>query len=361
MECLKLRLVVKSKFVTAQTRKMPAPPLGIIASIASGFETVSARLELILLPLALDLFLWLGPHLSVKAVLDQSLALLLSLLATPAGVDGATAQSLAALRQQLKVVFTTYGERFNLFSRLSTAPLGLPSLIGGRGVLLAPGRPPATWFVDSAPEYVLFFVSFSLLGLFLGALYFGGIAQQVRDARLSWRLLLQQVWGDWARLTALTTVAFMVIALLSLPLMLLAVLLALIHPLLAGFAVSTVALWLLVYLGFTLHGIILQRRGLFGALWDSLRLAHVSLSQTLTLYTAVIFIYVGLDWVWGLPADDSWLLLIGVLGHTVVATALVAGTFVFYKDRYRWWLEMRQRVPARTQAGRDGANRSTRV
>jgi hypothetical protein len=361
MKCLKFWLVVKSGFVTAQIRKLPAPPVGIIASIASGFETVNARLELILLPLVLDLFLWLGPHLSVKPVLDQSLAALLSLLATPAGVDQATAQSLETLREQMKAAFVAYGERFNFFSRLSTLPLGLPSLIGGRGALLVPGGTPVTWFVDNAPEYVLLFVSFSLLGLFLGAFYFGGIAQQVRDARLNWRLLLQQVWGDWARLTALTTVAFIVLALLSLPVLLVAVLLALIHPLLASFAISTVALWLLIYLGFTLHGIILQRRGLFSAMWDSIRLAHASLPQTLALYTAVIFIYVGLDWVWSLAADDSWLLLVGVLGHAVVATALVAATFVFYKDRYRWWMELRQMTPARVQAGQDEMNRSRKA
>ena len=348
--------MVKSGFVTAQTRKLPAPPLGIIASIASGFETVNARLELILLPLALDLLLWLGPHLSVKPIVDQLLSQMTLALGS-AAFDAATMASFNAVHDML----AAYGERFNFFSRLSTMPLGLPSLMGGRGGLLAPGGTPVTWLVDNAPEYVLLFVSFSLLGLFLGALYFGGIAQQVRDARLSWRLSLKQVWGDWARLTALTTVAFIVIALLSLPLILLAALLALIHPLLAGFAVSTVALWLLVYLGFTLHGIVLQRRGLFAAMWDSLHLAHVSLSQTLTLYTAVIFIYVGLDWVWSLPADDSWLLLIGLLGHAVVSTALVAATFVFYRDRYRWWVEMRRMLPAPVRAGRGGANRSTRA
>ena len=35
---------------------MPDPPLGVIASIASGFETVNTRLELVLLPLASTCF-----------------------------------------------------------------------------------------------------------------------------------------------------------------------------------------------------------------------------------------------------------------------------------------------------------------
>jgi hypothetical protein len=352
-------LVVKSEFVAAQTRKMPAPPLGIIASLASGFETVNARLELILLPLALDLFLWLGPHLSIRPVTDQIVAG----LPTPPGVDAATADNFEAMREALVALFTNFAgpERFNFFSTLSTMPLGLPSLMAGRAPLLLPGGAPLIWPVGGALDYVLLRLGLSLLGLFLGALYFGSIAQQIRDAQLRWRVLWREVWGDWARLTALAAVAILGLALLSIPLSLFALVLAFVHPLAARFAVSTVMLWLLIYFGFTLHGLVVQRRGLLGAMWDSVRLAHVSLAQTLTLYTAVVCIYIGLDWVWNLPADDAWLLLIGLVGHAVVATALVAATFVFYKDRYRWWMEIRQMALAQVQAGRDGANRSTKA
>ncbi len=346
---------------TRKAPNLPNPPLGIVASIVSGFETVNARLELVLLPLALDLFLWLGPHLSVKPVLDRLLALLLALLATPAGADAAAAQNLEAMRQGLTTAFTANTDGSNLFVALSTMPLGLPSLMSLRRAVLVPGGAPVIWYVDSALEYVLLFIAFSLLGLFLGALYFGGIAQQVRDVRLRWGRLLKEVWGDWARLTALTAVAFVIAGLLFVPVSVFASLLALINPVLASFFLATLLLWLVVYLGFTLHGIVLQRRGLFGAVWDSIRLAHSSLPQTLTLYTAVIFLYLGLSLVWNIPTDDSWLLLIGVGGHALVATGLIAATFAFYKDRYRWWIEMRQTLQAQTQTKRGGASGSTKA
>ena len=39
---------------------------------------------------------------------------------------------------------------------------------------------------------------------------------------------------------------------------------------------------------------------------------------------------------WLIPASDSWVLLIGIVGHAFVATGLYASTFHFYKDRMRW-------------------------
>jgi hypothetical protein len=337
-------------FVAAQLKKAPAPPLGVVAAIASGFETVNARLELILLPLALDLFLWLGPRLSVKPVLDRWLALAFSILSTPPGADPEAAQNLETVRQELTALVTRTGSQLNLFSALSTAPLGLPSLLAARQPVSAPNGAPAFWNVYNGLEYFLLFVVFTLLGLFLGALYFGGIAQQVREARLNWGRLFQQVWGDWARLTALLALALVGMGIVSVPVGILAIFMALISPLLGSFVIATAALWLVVYFGFTLPGIVLQRRGLFRAAWDSLRIAHVSLPQTVTLYTAILLLYLGLGLVWNLPADDSWLLLIGVGGHALVSTALVSATFVFYQDRYRWWAELRQTRRARSPA-----------
>ena len=44
----------------------PTPPVGVIESFTVGFETVASRLVLLLLPLVLDLFLWVGPRLSYR-------------------------------------------------------------------------------------------------------------------------------------------------------------------------------------------------------------------------------------------------------------------------------------------------------
>jgi hypothetical protein len=310
----------------------------VVASLTAGFEAVNARLVLILLPLVLDLFLWLGPRLSIMPLV-QALVQLLEV--SPSSPD---AESVGPMFQAMQQALLSQGRVFNLFSVLSTVPLGIPSLMASRPSSGTPWGEPPVWPVDILLVYLLFGV-FTLTGLLLAAIYFGGIAQQVRDSKLDLRQLARQVGGDWARLTALAVVALVVVFILGAPTLVLASLLALLSPLLGNVASilgATVILWVIIFGGFSLHGIVLQRRGLFGALWDSLRLVQSSLPQTTGLFVAVVLINVGLGLVWNLPGDDSWFLLIGLAGHALVSTALIAATFVFYKDRYRWWVETQQ-------------------
>ncbi len=335
--------------------KTPVPPQGIVASLVTGFEAINARLELILLPLGLDLFLWFGPHLSIGPLVPQVEAAMNSLVVA-AGTDPATQRNFQIIRTALE----GYGATFNVFSFLSTAPLGLPSLLAGRGPIVTPLGSPSLWGVNSAPLYLLLWGVFVLAGLLLGALYLGSVAQQVRDKRLRWGVLLRQVWGDWARLTALAVLGAGAILVLGLPVLLLTGLLSLINPILGGLVWVIglmVILWVLFYAGFALHGILLQRRGLLLALWDSARLVQINLPYAAGLFVVVVVINLGLGLVWNIPHDDSWLLLLGVGGHALISTALVAATFVFYQDRYRWWIEMRQTLMARAEAERRGLNR----
>jgi hypothetical protein len=336
--------------VSATARKqLPAPPLGVVASLTSGFETVSARLELILLPILLDLFLWLGPHVSVKPLTAQLYAFLAS---QAAAVPESTMvdQGLETWRQLL----TFAGETVNLFASASIPLLGMPSLLSGLKVEVTPLGRAAVWPIDSWLVAFSLWGGLTLLGVWLGALYFGGIAQQVRDGRLSLGLLLRQIWGDWARLTALAALMLGVVVAIQVPMAMATVALSLLVNTTLGelvqFVSSTFILLAFIFGGFALHGIILQRRGLFGAVWDSLRLVFVSLPSTTALFAVVLMANTLLGYVWDLPPTDSWYLLIGVGGHALVYTALASATFVYYKDRYRWWVELQQMLRTRPPA-----------
>jgi hypothetical protein len=342
--------------MTPTPLKTPDPPQGIIAALAAGFETVNARLELILLPLVLDLFLWLGPHVSIQHLIPPITDSLQSMLAQAGSVDPTTTANVTLIVTALQ----DFGARFNVLSFLSTAPLGLPSLMSGRQPAALPGGLPLIWHVDSVPQYLLLVGASVLLGLFLAALYFGGIAQQVRDRRIRWLVLLRQVWVDWARLTALGALALFVIAVLGVPIFLFSWLIGLFSPV-VGAVISvigmSVLLWVLFYGGFTLHGMLMHRRGLFAAVWDSIRLVQINLPPAAGLFMLIMVLNLGLTLVWNAPADDSWLLLLGLAGHALISTALITATFVFYQDRLRWWIEMRQSLQARADAERRGLNR----
>lgn len=332
--------MVKLNIVTATVnrRRAPAPPVGVVASITAGFETVNAQFGLVLLPLALDLLLWLGPRLSLKPLMLQALALWTEAL-TQSGED--TRQTTELLRQ----MFTTAGDQFNLFSRLSTAPLGLPSLLATLPATSTPLGPPIIWPISNIFVCLLLFGVLLLVGLWGGALYFGSIAQQVRDARLNVEALLRQVWPDWLRLSVLAVLLGIVLFALGGPVLVVSWFLELINPLLGGVVTilgATLILWVVLFGGFAPHGLVLQRVGFFQALVDSLRLVQMNLPQTAGLFATIMLLNVGLGFVWSAPPASSWWLLVGIVGHAVVSTALVAATFVFYKDRYRWWKETQQ-------------------
>ena len=53
-----------------ETQVMPVPP-NMIASLRAGFDAVANKIVIILIPIAFDLLLWLGPHLQIKTILNH--------------------------------------------------------------------------------------------------------------------------------------------------------------------------------------------------------------------------------------------------------------------------------------------------
>jgi hypothetical protein len=75
--------------------------MGTLACIVSGFEVVARNPELIALPLFLDLFLWLGPRLSVAPLLSGVKDFLAQLLLSEGGMLPGLGDSYAMMGQLL--------------------------------------------------------------------------------------------------------------------------------------------------------------------------------------------------------------------------------------------------------------------
>jgi hypothetical protein len=214
--------------------------------------------------------------------------------------------------------------------------------MSGLPATATPLGPGVWWPIGNPFIFLALFGLLVLAGLWGGALYFGAIAQQVRDARLDLARLFREVWSNWLNFIVLTVLLVALAAAIGLPALLVASVLAQVNRFvgeLVTLMAATFVLWILIFFGFTPHGIVLQRRGLRGSLWDSVRLVQRNLPQTAGLYAALMIISVGLGLVWRLPSAETWWMAIGLGAHALVATALLAATFVFYKDRYRFWVE----------------------
>lgn len=55
---------------------------------------------------------------------------------------------------------------------------------------------------------------------------------------------------------------------------------------------------------------------------------------------AAIIVNQGLNMLWQVPPENSWLMLISVIGHAFVTTGMLSASFIYYQDMIRWVEEL---------------------
>ena len=320
---------------TPHTRTIIEQPK-LIPTFKAGFDTVANRISLILLPLALDLFLWLGPHFSIKRVLQLTIQQMKNL----PGLD-------ASQLNQLTTAIQNFGDNFNLAIAIRTFPVGLTSLMWGQTPQQTPlGSAP----VIQLPSYTFTFgcwVLFLIVGMTAGSIYFNQLSQVVFTNQASGKL--RQL--PWTILQVLVlSLAFLMLAIiLSMPVIVMWSVLSIISPNVAQFILPFIAiiiLWILVPLVFSPHGIFAYHQNALASMLTSTRLVRASLPGSGLFLLAGLVLSLGLDLLWSAPPDTSWLALVGIAGHAFVTTSLMAASFVYYRDIMRWAQETLQQHSA---------------
>ena len=60
-------------------------------------------------------------------------------------------------------------------------------------------------------------------------------------------------------------------------------------------------------------------------------------TRTSSLFVLSVFLLSrGLSYLWRVPENDSWLVLVGIAGHGFISTALLAASFVYYRNMSAW-------------------------
>lgn len=65
-------------------------------------------------------------------------------------------------------------------------------------------------------------------------------------------------------------------------------------------------------------------------------MTRMTLPTTALFILSIFVISEGLDILWRVPAEKSWLTLIGVGGHAFITSALLAASFIYYRDADLW-------------------------
>ncbi len=317
--------------MTIQQAKVSPPPR-LIAVLLAGFDTVASHLGLILFPVLLDVWLWLGPHLRMERLISDMLTEIYPLLQSSAGDVS------PELWDAVQEMWQTLAARVNLFSSLRALPVGIPSLMAGR---LPVGTPwGASIGVDLSHwlEVVVSWGTLTVAGILLGSLYFLLTADAAAGENRDEGPLFER-WLHAGTQTVLLSILWMMAVGLSLfPMSIFATLLGSASGvgLVFLFLIGGALLWIIVPLLFAPHGIFVYRLSVFRSIRSGFSLARLTMPTTSTFFLAVFVISRGMDLLWSIPDETSWLTLVGIFGHAFIATSLLAASFVYYRQATEW-------------------------
>ena len=300
--------------------QQPQAPPGVIATLTAGFELTTAHIWLILLPIFLDLFYWLGPRLSIARLAERNLAVLLD---EPELQEAAT--QLIELASQV-----------NVLTGLSVPLIGIPALMSG-GMPEKTPLPTQVFELDRMALWLAIMATLTIAGLLLAALYLGliGLAMKpVEDRPAGLVAFGITVLKSAIRLFGLGIVFLVILFMVWLPLLPIALLVGILAGSLFVMVMLAGLVLVVTYLSLSVPGIVLNERPLLRAVWDSVRLVHRNALQTMNLLLVVVLIGGGTNLLWQLADDGSWLTMVSIAGHAFISTALAGAIFVFYRDRW---------------------------
>ena len=308
------------------------PTLGVIEALSAGLDAVLRHPWLLLIPILLDMFLWVGPRLHAPA-LYQSLEPTFSQMTT----DMSTSDARYAAQELGKAV-DQFFTQFNVFTWLSAMLVGVPVVNGGidATLKLVTGSLPILWALDSFEIYLLMFVVLTLLGLMISALYWTLLGIYVRGEAFQLADWFRQSWALWRKFSLLALIVVGVILMsifpLSMVMFMLSVFsagLASLIPLLA----LGIAIWLLLMCLFTPHGLVLHHMPLGRAINTSVLVVRANFTPVAGLAVIASAISIGMGLIWEGLAADSWLRLIAIAGNAIISTGLIVASLLFYNNR----------------------------
>jgi hypothetical protein len=244
-----------------------------------------------------------------------------------------------------KQIWTVAGERLNLFIAMRSLPVGVFSLFTSILPVKHPLGVPQFWDITSLNSAILICLGLFLSGLVLGGLYFSSVRQAALFDEVKWRAIIR----EWPRVSiqSLQLSLFWILFFLGV-----LVIGSCIATGVSLFSVSfgevvilifgIVSFWLVFPLFFSPHGIYSTGDKAWKSILTSIRLTNITFFNTGLFIFLAILINQGLNMVWQIPPEDSWLMVISVIGHAFVTTGMLAASFVYYQEMLRWMDEIHE-------------------
>ncbi|HDD55988.1 MAG TPA: hypothetical protein ENG59_07095 [Chloroflexi bacterium] len=315
---------------------LPEPP-NVLKSIRTGFDAITKHLVLMLFPLGLDLILWFGPHLQIRSLVEQFILEMNE-------VSQMFPADFARVMQESEEIWAIAGERVNLLVALRSLPVGIFSLLTSILPIKNPLGTPVFWDVPNLSGAFTYTLLIFSVGLVMGGLYFSAVRQAAVFDEVKWGPILK----DWPRvsfqsllLSIIWAIFFLVVLMVgscaATGMTFFSVSLGQVAIILFGI----ISFWLLFPLVFSPHGIYARGEKAWRSLLSSVRLTNLTFMRTSLFIMLAILVNQGLNMIWQVAPEDSWLMLISILGHAFVTTGMLSASFIYYQDINRWMEELK--------------------
>jgi hypothetical protein len=202
---------------------------------------------------------------------------------------------------------------------------------------------PIFWDIPSFSGAVLISLVLFVIGLAIGGIYFSSVRQVALFDEVNWG----KVFSDWPRVSLQSLLLSLMWLVLFISIMVLGSCLAtgitfLSIPLgqIVIILFGIVSFWLIFPLFFSAHGIFSRGQKAWNSLISSIRFTNVTFTKTSMFIMLAILGNQGLKIVWQIPPENSWLMVISIVGHAFVTTGMLAASFIYYQDLIRWVEEL---------------------
>lgn len=308
-------------------------------TLKASFDLTSRHAWLILIPFALDLWLWLGPRLSIEAVSRPLVEQWVTIVK-----EQGQENPLFAGEDVMNSVEETM-TRFNLFVLLDTPLVGIPILLNTVSPAQTP-LPTSKIAVESAEALISNYLWLTLAGVVLSATYFSLIAELVTSGQIDW-----QRW-----ITRRFPYSFLFLFLYGLLMLILFFVITLffslfyaLSPFLGAillFFLLLGGMWVVLLCSFVIQAIAFNGVGPFRAIAASMVIVRNYFPYAF-VFVIISYLLTQLVTMVGLAADSgTWLTVVNLAGHAFVTTAICVAFFLFYRDRTLEIEKRRQNPPS---------------
>lgn len=308
----------------------------MIDTLSAGLSVMARHVWLLILPIAIDLFLWLAPPLAIGKTLLQTALPPLNIQSLLAGSPD---PEIATQAQTMYDGFSQQLALTNFWGWVVPSGLFLPSVMVGAGSTPTD----VFWSLDTPLTFFSAFIGLTLLGVLANVSWLHAIAFAITQNAAM--LKTSAILRSFLNVIGLGLLILLIVVGTIFAASLFLAVITLLLPGLGGILSTLIllfAVWWVVWIGvqlyFTIAALIMERQGVFAAPNASATLLrrHPDNPHWRSGY-GFIFISVILSWgfafIWQSLMPNPVGRLVGIVGNAALGTGITAAMMLFYYQR----------------------------